>query len=269
MMFHEQMNPYKFAMGKVYRVFNKDLKEKILWDFKSVAKKSKKNFRQLENSHKGEKAVILCNGPSLIKTDFSLLDNVFTIGLNKINLLFNDFTFRPSMVIAFDKLLNSQNVDFLASDPLKIPKIVTYKSYPDLKIDSDEIIYMYHVPDSSFCYRPIEALIDRSHTTYMAFQIAYFMGFEKIALIGADHNFPDDKPRQKVLNEGDDKLHFHKDYHKAGTKTQNTDRYLLDMNFRDARIAFENKGRTIVNATEGGCLNVFERMSLADFIHRF
>lgn len=268
MILHQELNPYKLALGQIYRAAAVTFKEKLLWDLKRAASDSRRVFASLENSHQGEKAVILCNGPSLLKTDFSLLAGVFTIGINKINLLFDQVNFRPSMIMAFDQLLNSQNLDFFKSDT-SILKLLSYVSHKDLKIQRDDLIYIFHAADNSFCYRPIQCVVDRGHTVYIALQIAYFMGFEEVALVGADHNFPDDHARQVVLNSGDDRLHFHKDYHKSGTRTQNADRYLLDVNYRDARIAYESKGRRIVNATDGGLLNIFERMNLADFIGRY
>lgn len=265
MILHEKLNPYRLAFGKIYRTIFKDIWSTLKWEISAEKKGSEKFFRDVKNSYKGQKAVILCNGPSLLTTDFSLLENTFTIGINKINLLFDQHNFRPSLIIAFDSLLNQQNIDFfkIKSD---IPKILTYKSSTDVGVCRNDLVYAYHLADESFCYDPSHSLSDRGNTVYIALQILYFMGFQEIALIGADHNYPDIKPKEIIKNDGNDQLHFHKDYHKSGTATQNPDKLQMEINYRDARFAYESKGRKIINATEGGNLEVFERMSLKEFL---
>jgi hypothetical protein len=73
------------------------------------------NLKKIKNKYSGEKAIILCNGPSLNLTDFSLIDrkNVFTVGLNKINLLFEKTKFRPSCIVSINPYVIQQNKDFL------------------------------------------------------------------------------------------------------------------------------------------------------------
>lgn len=265
MILKEKLNPYQLAFGKIYRAIFKDLWTRIKWDLSKESRKSKKFFRQIKDSHKGQKAVILCNGPSLLKTDFSLLKDTFTVGINKINLLFDEHDFRPSLIIAFDSLLNQQNIDFLKNNKT-IPKILTYSSKAQIGSSREDLVYAYHTPDVSFCYDPTLSLSDRGHTVYFALQMLYFMGFDKIALIGADHNYTDLAPQELTYNTANDAFHFHKDYHKAGTITQNADRLAIEMNYRDARIAYEKQNRKIYNATDGGALNIFERISLEEFI---
>ena len=268
MIAHEKLNVYKFGFGQIKRALFNTIYDKMSWDLKPIANKSKSVLNKMKDSHMGEKAVILCNGPSLLKTDFSLLSNTFTIGLNKINLLFDGVSnYRPDIICAFDKVLNKQNVEFFKNDQ-EIIKILTYLSYEDVKVQREDLIYGYSIPLSdSFTYDVSHGFVDRSNTTFIALQLAFHMGFSKVALIGADHNFGNLKPREIVINEGDDELHFHKDYHKSGTQTQNTDKLLLDMNFRDAKIAYENQGRNIYNATIGGQLDIFERIDLNKFIN--
>jgi hypothetical protein len=265
MMLKEEINPYKRIFGDVYRALFKELPAKLLWDLNPEAGNSKKKLLKLKDSQKGKKAVILFNGPSLLKTDFTLLKDVFTIGLNKINLISNDSGFSPSLIIAFDEILNNQNSEFLKNSERYL-KILNYRSSKTLNKTGEDFIYLYHIADNSFCYNPLTALANRGSTPYIAFQIAYFMGFEEIAIVGADHNFPDVKPLSVIKNEEEDKFHFHKDYHRKGDTNQYPDKMQLEINFRDVRLAFEQKGRKVFNATDGGKLEVFERIKLEDFL---
>lgn len=266
MIFKEKINPYKRPLGEIYRAIFKEMKGRLAWDLNPESKRSLNKFRALKDAHKGEKAVMLFNGPSLLKTDFSLLKNTFTFGLNKINLLSELTGFTPSVLVAFDELLNAQNKEFFLNSP-NLLKLLNYRTYGDLKVTGKDLIYLYCVGDPSFCYDPSLALASRSSTPYIAFQIAYYMGFEQIAIVGADHNFPAHQALAKSINEKEDVMHFHKDYHKKGdVNHQFPDRYLLDMIFRDVRLAYEMKNRVVYNATEGGNLEVFERKSLKDFL---
>jgi hypothetical protein len=263
-MFKQKINPYRKFAGDIYKAFN-NLIDFFLWNISTESAKSRKKMLRLKDSQKGKKAVILFNGPSLLRTDFSLLDGIFTFGLNKINLISDEIDFVPSLIVAFDEILNIQNSFFLKNSQ-HLNKILNYRSYKHLKKTGDDLIYLYHIADDSFCYEALPALANRGSTPYITFQIAYYMGFEEIAIIGADHNFPDIKPLAVVENNEEDKFHFHKDYHKKGEKNQYPDKIKLDMNFRDVRLAFEEKGRKVYNATEGGHLEIFERISLKDFL---
>ena len=80
-------NPYSHTLGIVKSTFP-DLWSRLAWDMRPVSWRSRTRMRSWRDKFPGEKVVIVCNGPSLNQTDLSGLENVFTIGLNKINLLF-------------------------------------------------------------------------------------------------------------------------------------------------------------------------------------
>ena len=52
------------------------------WVIDKRAKMSRRKLRRLKDKYKGERCFILGNGPSLAKTDLSLLRNEYTFGLN-------------------------------------------------------------------------------------------------------------------------------------------------------------------------------------------
>ncbi|WP_051313413.1 6-hydroxymethylpterin diphosphokinase MptE-like protein [Sporocytophaga myxococcoides] len=266
MIIKENFNPYKKSFGDIYRALTTGIGRRLIWDLNPESISSSKKFKKLKNKYAGEKAVILFNGPSLLKADFESLKNTYTFGLNKVNLIFEEKNFIPNILVAFDSLLNEQNTSFLSNSP-HLLKILAYDSYKDLKKRGEDYIYLYHQEDPSFCYDPSSCVVNRGSTPYITFQIAYYMGFEQIAIVGADHNFPNLPPMAKIKNLDEDKYHFHKDYHKKGDVNQYPDRLKLDILFRDIKLAYEMKGRKIYNATEGGNLEIFERKNLHDFIN--
>ena len=52
-------------------------------------------LKRFRNRHKGERAVLLCNGPSLNNVDFARIRKEHIIGLNKIYLGFEEFKIYP------------------------------------------------------------------------------------------------------------------------------------------------------------------------------
>ena len=60
------VNPYRLAASYFY--------SRLMWDIKKEAWRSRRKLKGLKDKYEGEKAVILCNGPSLLKVDFSLLE---------------------------------------------------------------------------------------------------------------------------------------------------------------------------------------------------
>jgi len=104
------------------------------------------------------------------------------------------------------------------------------------------------------------------HTvTYVAMQLAYYMGFSKVILVGVDHRFAvDGKPNQLVESAGPDASHFDPRYFAKGTKWQLPDLENSEVSYRLARDAFEADGRQILDATVGGALTVFPKVSLEE-----
>ena len=53
--------------------------------------------------------------------------------------------------------------------------------------------------------------------TYVALQVAFYLGFEQVILIGVDHNFATKgKPNTTVVSQGDDPNHFNPAYFGKG-----------------------------------------------------
>lgn len=244
---------------------------RLKWDLRGpVAWKNRQKLRRLKDCREGEKAVILCNGPSLIKTDFELLktSNVFTIGMNKIYLLKDSVDFDPDLVVCFDHRMIRECRDEFAkfTQPLFLSRAGVHEfgaktnvHYLDL---SNQICFPKDISMSVY---------HGATTTYGALLIAYYFGFSEVALVGCDHNWNHAKVEKEtgstraVMGEKDES-HFHPDYFTKGTQFIIPNVVESEFSYRMARSAFEESGRRLVNATTGGQLEIFERMSLSDFL---
>ena len=101
--------------------------------------------------------------------------------------------------------------------------------------------------------------------TYVTLQIAYYMGFEEVYLIGVDHNFETKgKPNTTIVSQGDDPNHFHPGYFGKGFRWQLPDLEKSEIGYQLAKDTFEKAGRKVFDATVNGKLKIFEKRKYED-----
>jgi hypothetical protein len=248
-------NPYLLAGALVFRRF--------LWDIKPESWRSRRKLLKWKNRFFGQKAVIVCNGPSLLRTDLSLLKNTFTFGLNKIDLLFDKSDFRPSCIVAINLFVIEQNEWFY--NKTEIPLFLDSKGCRNIR-PRENITFLHSAGFPKFAGDCSMSVYIGSTVTFVAMQLAFHMGFRDVALIGCDHNFVSKGYPHRVLISGsEDPDHFDPGYFSDGVKWNFPDLLGSELYYMMARNVFHQAGRKIVNATEGGKLEVFPRVSLKDF----
>lgn len=252
------LNPYRRAAGL--------LASRLAWDVRSAAWISRRRLRALNDRYAGKKAVILCNGPSLLQVDFEALGDVFTFGLNKINLLFDRSEFRPSCVVAVNPLVIEQNADFFNATDL--PLFIDSGGSKHVRMRK-QVTFLHSTPFPGFA-RDCSWSIFQGHTvTYVAMQLAFHMGFADVAIVGCDHDFASKGPANKAVVSGEvDVNHFDPRYFSGGVQWHLPDLFESEMAYARAKHIYQAFGRRLVNATVGGKLEVFDRMDLSSFIGR-
>lgn len=262
---HPTLNPYKRLLGVVFEVWP-DAKSRFLWDRQPEAKVCRKRMQAWRDRFAGQKAVILCNGPSLNKVDFEQLadSKVFTFGLNKINLLFGRTSFRPSCVVAVNRFVIDQNKDFY--NETEIPLFLDH--YANGIVDLRENVAFIHSVNQRKFARDCSVSVGQGATvTNVAMQLAFHMGFRDVALVGCDHTFAEKGPANKTVTAAAvDHSHFDPSYFAGGVQWQLPDLLQSEVSYSIAREVYEAHGGRLVNATEGGKLEIFERMPLDDFL---
>jgi len=253
------INPYYLGFNLIYH--------RMLWDIHPYSWISRKRIKTWKNKFNGQKAIILCNGPSLKEVDFDMFKqhDVFTFGLNKINLLFPFIKFRPSCIVAVNPHVIEHNADFYNRTGL--PLFLDSKSRSLIQHRSN--IHFLHSKDikSNFA-RDCSVSINQGFTvTYVAMQLAFHMGFKTVALVGCDHFFTrKGQANETVVSEGGDPDHFDSNYFTLGQKWQLPDMPGSELHYQIAKNTYEQFKREIVNCTVGGELEIFKRQSLADFL---
>lgn len=251
------VNPYRHAAKLMW--------DRLVWDLNPESWRSRSRLKHLKGSRSG-RVLILCNGPSLNDVDFEEVERsgIFTIGLNKINLLFERTTFRPDMIVAVNDHVVEQNAGFYRETDIPLYLSSRGKKYFH---SLPHITYLHHCAQQKFA-RDCSWSIPVGYTvTFVAMQLAYHFGFDELALVGCDHNFASKgRPNEAVRADEQDPNHFDPRYFSQGVTWQLPDLIGSEHYYNLARLAWEESGRRIVNCTVGGKLEIFPRQELGEFL---
>jgi hypothetical protein len=107
-----------------------------------------------------------------------------------------------------------------------------------------------------------------STVTYIALQLAHYLGCTPVYLVGIDHDYGElaqrFPPGKVQVTESNYDLvrrcHFDQDYYQIGDVIGVPDVKRQEEAYATARRVFEEDGRQVFNATSGGKLEVFERV---------
>lgn len=214
-------------------------------------------LRNLKDRHAGERAVLVANGPSLNKMDLSFLRRETVIGLNKIYLGVRRFGFYPKYLVAVNEKVIRQSAAEISA--MRCVKFISERGADVIP----EGALTYHIatlaPAERFC-RDIERGVHEGSTvTYAALQVAYYLGFRELVIIGMDHRFEyTGAPNETRRMHGPDPNHFSPEYF-SGQHWDNPDLERSEESYGIARGVFEADGRRIIDATLDGACNVFEK----------
>lgn len=219
--------------------------------------RSRQSLPVFKDLHRGQRCVIIGNGPSLNKMDLSFLEHEITFGMNRIYLLFDKWKFRPTYYVTVNPLVIEQSAQEIISLPM--PKFVSHKGIRFFT-DSNDIMFLDEKKDWAFSKDPLSGLHEGWTVTFVAMQLAYYMGFNEVVLIGVDHHFVTQGDANKeVVSEGSDPNHFHPDYFGKGIRWHLPDLERSEGSYKMAKAAFESDGRRIIDATVDGKLTIFPK----------
>jgi len=222
---------------------------------------------------RGDTALVLGNGPSLNEIDGELLDKFHTFGANGV--------------------IQKHVPDFYLLVAAAAPKVFANAPDtlgPELTLVSDTIIEQF--PPSSRLVRlnsaparyglvddkplPVPARFSRrpdrivylgGSVLFVALQLALFMGFSRVVLIGVDHDYGVENHEQiyggtTLVTPEDDKHHFTQ-YWPANTKLH-SDLNAATRGFWLADKAFRKAGATLLNGTPGSKLQLLPTINPQD-----
>lgn len=247
-----------------------------------------------KNKHAGERCFILATGPSIANQDLSKLKNetCFAVG---------EFYLHKS----FGEIAPKYNVQAPNHPPFGLDIIKTISANHKKNNSPEAVTFFGHAPyENSYfslfaqhaefkpnnaCYLNYSAANDLNEfnfklnrtwditrtpflcrsVVYCALQLAIYMGFSKIYLLGCDHDYL----MTKLSDKSFENHHFYHDDNE-GAASDGIAKFLNEftleqwfkeyyfrwMEYRLIRTYAEERGQLIFNATKGGMLDVFPRV---------
>lgn len=191
--------------------------------------------------------------------DLSFLRREVVIGMNKIFLGFRKFGFYPKYYVAVNAKVIEQSREEIAR--LNCVKFIGSRA-GDL-LPEDALTYRINTarPPQRFCRDIGQGVHEGWTVTYAALQIAYYLGFAEVVIIGMDHRYAyTGGPNETWTLDGPDPNHFSPDYFGNGQAWQNPDLAHSEESYRIARAEYERDGRRIVDATLDGACTIFKKV---------
>jgi hypothetical protein len=228
------------------------------WRLESIRRLGK-----LKDIHKGKRAFVIANGPSLKYTDMSKLRNEFTFGMNRIYLMFPELGFSTTFLTVVNDLVIEQTANDLAT--LSLPKFIAWRSrrhFPKSLSGNQLPTFLYTSYTGPHFSTDVRGRVWEGATvTNVTLQLAFHMGFQQVILIGADHNYTaTGKPNTTVISQGDDPNHFSPAYFGKGFRWQLPDLQTSEVGYAMVREAYRKAGREVLDATIGGKLTIFPKV---------
>lgn len=235
--------------------------------------REKQAIEVYRSKHQGQTGVIVANGPSLNDINLEHLKKFVTIGMNRIYLLYEKTDFRPDYYCLEDHMVaedNAAEISSLEGSVMFIPKDLSYCIKGNKNILYTNLIRRYRGArqKSRFSIDFSQKAYWGGTVTYYALQLAYYLGFEKVYIVGLDHNYS--RPhyaqgQEKVVSRGADANHFDPRYFGKGKRWHAPNNLVdrMEISYRQAKKAFAESERTIINATPKSKLpeDVFPKMN--------
>lgn len=237
----------------------KNLPHTFLWHtYRLLNTENIQRIRALHNTCLNERCFILGNGPSLARTDLTLLRNEKTFGLNRIYLISSSVDYQPSYYVCMNSWVIQQSQNEI--EKIRALKFINWRNRHLFHM-SPETIFLHESFFPRFTHDISSQIWGGATVTFAAMQIAYFLGFQQVILIGVDHRFKSKgTPNKVVVADEKDQDHFHPKYFADGTRWQLPDLRTSEYAFHLAKVAFEEDGREIIDATIDGALQVFPKI---------
>lgn len=233
-------------------------KMKCLYDMSDEIKEyHNEKIERFKNIHNNKRCFIIATGPSLRVEDLECLqrEKIITISMNQIWRMFEKTDWRPNYYIADDpgaiKLIAPQFDKFSIDDYFIGDTVTDFEKtkYPDN-------VFLHHFNYEFVSKRLPEFSEDFSRqcylgtsVTYSCLQLAVYMGFKEIYLLGVDFSYGNCSSPEKYR-------HCYEEKELLSTGYPD----FIEMAYIAAKRYADSHGIKIYNATRGGKLEVFERV---------
>lgn len=218
-----------------------------------------KRLKIFKNKHLGKDCFIIGNGPSLNHMDLVPLNNYYTFGLNKIYLIFDRVDLNLTYHVAVNRYVIQQSASVF--EKFSHPTFLSYKASVRTIKPHSHIYYIFTGGERTFRKHLYQEVWEGFTVTYVALQIAFFMGFKRVFLIGVDHNYrAEGQPKEKQYLRTDDINHFDPSYFK-NNEWQLPELEGSELAYHMALFSYKEHDRQIYDATINGKLKIFPKIT--------
>lgn len=257
----------QFVSKIVYRYINNRIANRQYRENRELLSK----LKCLKGSQVGKRCFIIGTGPSLTVKDLNLLKGEVTFATNRIYELFDKTDWRPTYYVNQDHTLIKTFRDKIKAVDVDLKFLpIDYKDI--FEGDSYRFFVLKHkefYPDPApFSYDIVKYLAQGFTVTYGAIQIAIYMGFTEIYLLGIDHNYNITRDAQgNPVRSAENSDNYPKgmpDYLNMANLPRVEETTIA---YDTAEVISRKLGIRIYNCTRGGKLEAFERKNLETVIN--
>lgn len=218
-------------------------------------------FQKLKDSKKGNRCFIIGNGPSLKPQDLDRLKDEDCLASNNIYKIFSQTTWRPKYYLVIDRYakIPTETIENLDVETVFIGDYF-WKYHPIQRQDAVCLHgkYMFSEKNPKISTDISKCYYSASTVSFALMQIAAYIGYSEIYLLGFDHNYTYEVNKNgKVIKTNTKEAHFFKD-----DIPKEIIANVQGMTY--AYVAFSEYAKThgisVYNATRGGKLEVFQRV---------
>jgi len=237
-------------------------------------------LRSLRHAFEGvERCFVIGNGPSLNRMDLGPLAGEVTFAVNGFFLKAKELDWLPTFYVVEDHLVAEDRAEEIAAfrGPTKLFPVNLAYCLPE----GEDTIFFNHRPRISypdgfdFSLEADQITYTGCTVTFTCLQLAAYLGFRKIFLIGvdADYVIPADSEKRsdygvEVLDmRSDDPNHFDPSYFGKGYRWHDPQVDKMIAAYEEARRVTGDAGIDIFNAGVGGRLEVFPRTEFRSLFH--
>jgi len=214
---------------------------------------------QFKDIHKGQRCFVIGTGPSLNKVNFSLIKNEILFGVNRLYKGYDKFDINCKYYGV------SGNTDWilLHKDLLKLNTVLFSPHVGDGQKTVRCPVRSPHVFDGHFSKDPTKSLRGGGSVIIsICLQVAYYMGFSKVYLLGCDCDYTNQFYFDGTAPTDKEYAYARKVDSKNNLLTGDWSR--IFNSYKTCKKVYEEAGREIVNCTVGGKLEIFRRQTLED-----
>lgn len=210
-----------------------------------------------KDKHKGQKCFIVATGPSLKSSDLDLIDKsgVVSFSVNSIFKIFEKTQWRPVYYVVDDYKAIEKYEDVIKT--VAKDTVFVGDTHSEKKVYGANI-YWHHIHHECYTDRLPKFSEDFAQKSYIGYtvvysciQLAVYMGFREIYLLGTDCNYVKGS-KNNYFWASDEKDMINHEIDK------------IIMGYQSAKRYADAHGIKIWNATRGGNLEVFDRVRLED-----